>query len=154
MAFEGTKVHQNTLRAIRKRTPALMKAIERYNKLCDRLATLRPGDSLFPLPQKLPFENGKLLEDETLLQDVWLQNTPGEAFPWLTDASVRRGIRALQVVDRCEEEDRRLQREATNCYRWFQREAHAVEIGLRNTIGAFLTRVSERAQRYQTRTCM
>lgn len=49
---------------------------------------------------------------------------------WLTDPSVRKGIRGMLKIDRCEEEQKRLGIEADGMCAWFGRELAAVTIAL------------------------
>ncbi|KZV78701.1 hypothetical protein EXIGLDRAFT_633405, partial [Exidia glandulosa HHB12029] len=110
--------HQRTVRSIRKRTPALLQAIAKYNDLCDQLHDLLPEGLDFPLPERLPTEIAALRDDPSLLEDVWLAGVPGDNAPWLQDARVRRGIRAQLVLDRCDEEEKRLVREEAQLLQW------------------------------------
>ncbi|KAI0707020.1 hypothetical protein C8Q76DRAFT_629548 [Earliella scabrosa] len=129
----GTKLHQQTRKAISKRTPALLTAIRKFNGYCDNLKTLREKDCNIPLPTHLPTELGALREDPSLLTDVWIApaKTDAPSPPWLEDANVRRGIRAMLAKDRCLEERRRLGDEADNLCRWYGNELAAVELALR-----------------------
>ncbi|OSD02619.1 hypothetical protein PYCCODRAFT_1410600 [Trametes coccinea BRFM310] len=128
----GTKLHQQTRKAIAKRTPALMTAIRKFNTYCDTLKTVYNAEWNFPLPQHLPTELGALREDTSLLTDVWITPTETDMPPrWLDDPQVRSGIRALLNKDRCQEERRRLGQEADNLCRWYGRELAAVELALR-----------------------
>ncbi|KIJ57977.1 hypothetical protein HYDPIDRAFT_73001, partial [Hydnomerulius pinastri MD-312] len=127
----GTKLHQQTQKAIAKRQPALMSAIKKFNKYCEQLEEAYDPAYAIPLPTPLPTKLADLHNDQTLLQDVWIAPSIGEIPHWLEDSSVRDGIRALLKHDRCREEQHRLGIEADNMCRWFGLELSAVELALR-----------------------
>jgi hypothetical protein len=52
--FSGTKMHQNTRKAIAKRKPALMAAIRKFNTYCAILSSLYRAEWSIPLPKPLP----------------------------------------------------------------------------------------------------
>ncbi|KAI9066824.1 hypothetical protein FKP32DRAFT_1621557, partial [Trametes sanguinea] len=117
----GTKLHQQTRKAISKRTPALMTAIRKFNGYCDALqAMCKPGWDV-SLPCHLPTELSALREDSSLLTDVWISPAETRTPRWLEDPNIRQGIRALLLQDRCREERRRLGGEADNLCRWYGR---------------------------------
>lgn len=128
----GTKLHQQTRKAISKRTPALMTAIRKFNKYCDELEALYQDEWGFPLPQALPTELGALRDEPDLLADVWISPTAGNTPKWLEDSDTRQGIRAMLTLDRCREERRRLGNEADNLCRWYGRELSGIELALRS----------------------
>ncbi|RDB15037.1 Ubiquitin-like-specific protease ESD4 [Hypsizygus marmoreus] len=66
------------------------------------------------------------------MEDVWITPVTGDIPRWLEDVDVREGIRAVQKLDRCQEEQRRLGMEADNLCRWFGRELQAMEVALAN----------------------
>ncbi|KAI0628590.1 hypothetical protein C8Q77DRAFT_1067705 [Trametes polyzona] len=127
----GTKLHQQTQKAITRRTPALTAAIRKFNGYCDQLATMHQAEWNLPLPQPLPTELAILRDDSSLLADVWITPSPTAVPRWLQDSTVRNGIRAMLTLDRCLEERRRLGDEADNLCRWYGRELAAVELALR-----------------------
>ena len=128
----GTKLHQQTRKAIAKRTPALVAAIQRFNKYCATLQDLYNPEWSIPLPQPLPTTLRALREDPHLMEDVWITPSEGAIPRWLEDANVRRGIRAMLKRDRCQEELRRLKREAVNISRFFGRQLAAVESAIKD----------------------
>jgi len=123
--YVGTKLHQQTRKAITKRQPALMSAICKFNSYCERLAELYDVSSGIPLPSPLPT---KLAE---LRKDVWISPSAGEILQWLEDVDVREGIRAVLKTDRCLEEQHHLGTEADNMCWWFGRELCAIELAMR-----------------------
>ncbi|KAG6819416.1 hypothetical protein H0H93_012076, partial [Arthromyces matolae] len=126
----GTKLHQATRSAIKKRTPALMAGLQKYNDICATLAATHKPEWQIPLPEPLPTDLKQLREAPSLMEDVWISR-PSENVPrWLSDSKVREGIRALLKVDRCKEESARLHLEATNLAQWFNEELAAIELAL------------------------
>ncbi|KAI0628535.1 hypothetical protein C8Q77DRAFT_1067668 [Trametes polyzona] len=127
----GTKLHQQTQKAIARRTPALTTAIRKFNGYCNELARLHQPEWNLPVPKPLPTELAILRDDPSLLADVWITPAPVSVPRWLQDADVRHGIRATLTLDRCLEERRRLGNEADNLCRWYGRELASVELALR-----------------------
>lgn len=120
-------MHQRTINAMKKRTPAINRALKHYNDLCARLATLRPARSTFPLPEPLSTDLKHLRNNEALMRDVYIAAGDTPAPAWLVDNDVRKGIRAIQTQDRCAEEEQRLTREWRNLCDWHANEMAAVE---------------------------
>ena len=129
--YLGTKLHQQTRKAISKRTPALLTAIHKFNKYCDIMDDLYEPSWEFPLPSRLPTKLDALREDASLLADVWVTRISQTIPRWLKDSEVRTGIRAVLGQDRCVEEWRRLGREADNMCRWYGIRLAAVELAIR-----------------------
>ncbi|KAG6898746.1 hypothetical protein C0993_004592, partial [Termitomyces sp. T159_Od127] len=123
-------LHQATQAAIKKRAPALMAGLQKYNDLCATLASLHKPEWSIPLPEPLPTELKPLCDAPNLMQDVWISRPMEEALRWLMDKRVQEGIWALLKVDRCLEEQRRLIIEADNLCRWFGCEFAAIELAL------------------------
>lgn len=122
----GTRQHQRAKQALQKRGPALQRSIQRYNKLCERLALLRPVGSNFPLPLPLSTDLTLVRDDGSYLQDVFLSHNVGPAPAWISDPTLRNAIRAMHVLDRCNEEQVRLRNEAQNFTSWLADEIAAV----------------------------
>ena len=74
----GTKLHQQTRKAIVKRQPTLMAAICKYNNYCEQLSQLHNPTWAVPLPMPLPTTFVDLRNDLTLMQDVWITPSMGE----------------------------------------------------------------------------
>ncbi|KIJ58586.1 hypothetical protein HYDPIDRAFT_34030 [Hydnomerulius pinastri MD-312] len=126
----GTKLHQQTRKAIAKHQPALMSTIKKFNKYCKQLEEAYDPAYAIPLPTPLPTKLADLRNNQTLLQDVWIAPSIGEIPRWLEDSSIRDGIRALLKRDHCREEQHRLGIEADNMCHWFSLELSAVELAL------------------------
>ncbi|TRM61201.1 hypothetical protein BD626DRAFT_406075 [Schizophyllum amplum] len=58
-----------------------------------------------------------------------------EAPPWMRDDNVRKAIRAQLLLDRCSEEDARLQHERENITQWLEDEWRALTSALKKGIG-------------------
>ncbi|KAK7005995.1 hypothetical protein R3P38DRAFT_2556384 [Favolaschia claudopus] len=123
----GTKVHQATRKAISRRQPALLKAINKFNEGCATLNRLRPFNCSIPIPSPLSTQLNGLRNDATLHEDVWITPSQGPIPRWLNDDDVRDGIRSLHVLDRCAEEVVRLNLERDNLRHWLSEEADIVE---------------------------
>jgi hypothetical protein len=126
----GTKLHQQTRKAISKRQPALMTALRKFNAYCERLEELYNPAYGIPLPTPLPTKLNDLRNDQSLMEDVWITPSTGDVPRWLQDQDIRDGIRAMLKRDRCIEEQRRLGLEADNLCRWFGDELSAIELAL------------------------
>ncbi|KAG2124876.1 hypothetical protein DEU56DRAFT_963177 [Suillus clintonianus] len=129
----GTKLHQQTRKAIAKRQPALMTAIRKFNSYCEQLESHYDISSGIPLPSPLPTKLADLRADPTLMEDVWITPSVGEVPRWLEDSEVRDGIRALLKRDHCQEERLRLRTEADNLCRFFRAELAALELAIRSS---------------------
>ncbi|KAG2125361.1 uncharacterized protein EDB93DRAFT_1244054 [Suillus bovinus] len=114
----GTKLHQQTRKAISKRQPALLAALRKFNGYCERLEELYEPGCGIPLPTPLPTKLNELRNDQTLMEDIWITPSAGEVPSWLDDQDVRDGIRAMLKRDRCIEEQ------------WFGDELAAIELAL------------------------
>ncbi|EMD39021.1 hypothetical protein CERSUDRAFT_47795 [Gelatoporia subvermispora B] len=130
----GTKLHQHTRKAISKRQPSILTAIRKFNNYCTMLAAEAKKHSIpstFPIPSPLSTDLAKLRDDPNLYDDVWISPLPHQGRPrWLEEQSVREGIQALLKVDRCNEEEARLHREAHNMCAWFGRELAATKLAM------------------------
>ncbi|OSX55799.1 hypothetical protein POSPLADRAFT_1163054, partial [Postia placenta MAD-698-R-SB12] len=132
----GTKIHQQTRKAIAKRTPALKTAIRKFNRYCESLKELKQPEWTITVPLPLPTDLDALRDDASLLADVWIDPSQAQAPRWLEDVDVRKGIRALLLGDRCLEERRRLGREADNICRWYGSELAAAKLALATSSNA------------------
>ncbi|KAF9041365.1 hypothetical protein BJ165DRAFT_1329754, partial [Panaeolus papilionaceus] len=133
----GTKLHQQTRKAMAKRSPALIAKVRKFNSYCKTLRQLCPPNSKLKLPTPLSTQVAKLRDNTYLMEDVWITPVEDEKErPWMNDSTVRAGIQAVLKLDRCIEEQKRLGMEADNMCRQFGRELLAVEIALRNQANA------------------
>lgn len=122
------KLKQHTLSAVKKREPGIQAIQRQYNKLCDELEDLIRKKKAPPAaiaPHKI--ESDKLWTvdvDDAIWQDIGLDDGSSDVEPpgWLADDAVRRGIRAVRELKRCEEEEVFLVRERIAAQKWFAEE--------------------------------
>ncbi|KAF6759812.1 hypothetical protein DFP72DRAFT_1166659 [Ephemerocybe angulata] len=126
----GTKLHQYARRAIAKRTPTLLKAIRKFNKICGECAEIYRPEYNIPLPEVLPVDLHDLQHNSSILEDIWMSPASPDGNAWLYDSDVREAMRAVQQADRCQEEVKRLGIEFDNLCRWFGKELTSVELAL------------------------
>ncbi|KAJ7593286.1 hypothetical protein C8J56DRAFT_779295 [Mycena floridula] len=127
----GTKVHQITRKSMKKRSPALLAAVVKFNEYVDTLRSMRQPQQRIPIPKALPTTLQELRESPDLHEDVWISKTPqGEIPRWLEDLDLHNGIRARLYLDRCLEERHRLGQEADNMCRWFGRTFAALQLAI------------------------
>ena len=126
----GTKLHQQTRKAISRRRPALMMAIRKFNGYCETLERLYDPEWKISLPLPLSLQLATLRDQPSLMEDAWITRSQGEMPRWLDDSDVRDGIRAMLKLDRCAEESVRLRCETVNLTSWLQHEYSAVELVL------------------------
>ena len=107
-----------------------MSAIRKFNRYCEKLASLHESEWTIPLPDPLPTTLSGLRDGHILMEDVWISKSSVPIPRWLEDLDVREGIRAMLKKERCVEEARKLGLEADNICRWFGKEYLAVEIAL------------------------
>ena len=108
-----------------------MSAIHKFNNYCTHLEELYNPTCAIPLPTPLPTKLAELCDDQTLLEDVWIMQSPhGEIPLWLGDRGVRLGIQALLKSDHCHEEQLQLGMGADNLCQWFGHELCAVKFAL------------------------
>ena len=133
----GTKLHQQTWKAIVKCQPALMAAIRKYNHYCEQLSQLHDPSCAIALPSPLPTTVTNFQNDPTLMQDIWITPSVGEVPQWLKDTDMQDGIHALIKTERCVEEQHRLGLEADNMCCWFGYELPAIHIALQQSESKF-----------------
>ncbi|KAG6890858.1 hypothetical protein C0992_012244 [Termitomyces sp. T32_za158] len=148
----GTKLHQATRAAIKKRAPALMAGLQKYNDLCATLASMYNPEWAIPLPEPLPTELKPLCNAPYLMQDVWISRPVEQVPQWLGDKNFCDGIRALLKVNRCREERCRLEVEAENLVRWFGRELAATELALNEPCIQYAFEIARSVQRLSATT--
>lgn len=131
--------------AVKRREPGILKLAQTYNTLCTQMATLikqqqAPKSAVAPEPIK---SDGlfKLDVDDDIWQDIGLEDDVSDtddssdtSVPgWLGDESIRAGIKAQLILDRCLEERDRLSRERCTMQIWMQEEWKALEHAMANT---------------------
>ncbi|KAG1727949.1 uncharacterized protein EDB91DRAFT_1239464 [Suillus paluster] len=144
----GTKLHQQTRKAIAKHQPALLTALRQFNTYCEQLEALYDSSWGIPLPSPLPTKLTELRSDPHLMEDVWITPSMGQVPRWLEDADVRDGIHALLKHVHCQEEQKRLGVKVDNLCHFFGEELAALKLAL-CTPGCELISVLLRQRRNQ-----
>ncbi|KAK6974115.1 hypothetical protein R3P38DRAFT_3335893 [Favolaschia claudopus] len=118
--------------AVARRDPGIQTLVRQYNSLCKDMNKLvkerkAPRNSIPPAPIDPKAIWGLDVDDE-IWQDVGLDDADEEAEPplWLKDDTVRSGIKAMLVLDRCEEEQARVVHECRALRYWLAEEWEAV----------------------------
>ncbi|KAJ2911998.1 hypothetical protein MD484_g8421, partial [Candolleomyces efflorescens] len=117
--------------------PNLLNLVKRYNSFCLEIEELiRAGrtPSHVIAPKQLDREGLFALDvDDAIWDDRGLDDHTQDIPLWLGDQSVKDGIKALLMVDRCAEEQQYLQKEVEALAAWFMEEWNLVEISLNYT---------------------
>ncbi|KAJ7625809.1 hypothetical protein FB45DRAFT_750430, partial [Roridomyces roridus] len=132
-------LRDHTLDAIKRRRPKIVKLNRQYNETCDKIAaeikSKRAPRRAIPPPKIDPKILFQLDIADTVWQDIGLEDPEEEEKevpPWLGDESVRKGIRAMLVVDRANEEDRILEKERRSLRIWFAEEWSILELAIQH----------------------
>ena len=114
---------------MKRHEPNIQKLAREYNRLCTEIAKLisekrAPNHAVAPHQIDLDclFD---LDVDDDIWQDVGLdedESPDQQPPPWMSEESVRDGIRALLELDRCWEEEARLVHERRALQIWFSEE--------------------------------
>ncbi|KAF8135243.1 hypothetical protein K438DRAFT_1911669 [Mycena galopus ATCC 62051] len=118
--LNDAKLHAHTESAVKRREPTIARVASDYNKLCVEL------EKTHSRRQSSRGVNAtglwQLDVDDAIFEDVGLDDPDDQEPPlWLRDEKVRAGIKARLELDRCDEEDARLHREAIACANGFER---------------------------------
>jgi hypothetical protein len=118
----------------------MVQLVKTYNNLCGQISQLIK-DKKAPLgaiaPQPIAKEGlFKLDVDDDIWQDVGLDED-GEGFipGWLGDEDVRVGIKNVLELDRCQEEEIRLQKERCAMQEWMLEEWTCVDATIKLCTG-------------------
>ncbi|KAJ7170428.1 hypothetical protein C8R43DRAFT_876050, partial [Mycena crocata] len=126
----GNQVYVQTTRAIAKRRPGLLVALNVFNKCCEELKQLYKPSYRIPIPSPLTSNLDTLKNDAGLLDDVWI----GHSEPRWLEEECRVGIQALLKADRCVEEYHRVCREAENIAGWVSNRLSSTQHALRSEL--------------------
>ncbi|KAJ7612604.1 hypothetical protein FB45DRAFT_981861 [Roridomyces roridus] len=136
--------------AIKRREPNISRLVQTYNKLCEQIQSLiskkkAPPHSVAPLP--VPSKGIYQLDvDDVIWQDLGLDEEESRPPLWLSDEKVRTGIRAMLMVDRCNEESARLTREHAHLFVWFQNEWKTIQMAIAQSEGAVRYQMERRRE--------
>ncbi|KAH6901151.1 hypothetical protein BKA70DRAFT_1437036 [Coprinopsis sp. MPI-PUGE-AT-0042] len=136
-ANDERKLHGHLQSQINRHQTGILSTLSRYNSLCNEMAKLvqagkAPKGAIPPVP--LARENLFSLDvDDPIWDDVGLHDEEDDAdVPlWLSNEEVRAGIKALLIVERCEEELARLKTECSALHQWVRDEWDLLIQGLR-----------------------
>jgi len=138
LIYTEQKVHTHTESSVKRRDPSIQQLAQSYNELCTKITKYiedgrAPHDAI--CPKKIESSGLFTLNvDDAIWQDVGLNDDASEEPPlWLCDANVRSGILAMLDLDRCEEEEFRLQHERRAMQDWFLEEWEIVNVAYENT---------------------
>lgn len=115
--WEDIKSSKHIESAVQRRAPTIQNIAKKYNNLCaqiEQMVKLHVAPLGAIVPEQIPQGGLWALDvDDTIWQDIGLQDDETETAPplWLKDDKVRTGIRNLLDLDRCVEEEGRLQLE-------------------------------------------
>ncbi|THU79970.1 hypothetical protein K435DRAFT_696684 [Dendrothele bispora CBS 962.96] len=131
------RLDDHTREAIQRREPGITNLASKYNKLCDDMTDLirRHQAPKFAIaPKKIDRQSLFDLDvDEEIWQDVGLDDDVEDPPLWLCNEEVRRGIRAVLELDRCNEETSRLQAQRKALQEWFTEEWYTLKAALEQT---------------------
>ncbi|KAH6886114.1 hypothetical protein BKA70DRAFT_1377276 [Coprinopsis sp. MPI-PUGE-AT-0042] len=127
-ANDERKLHGHLQSQINRHQTGIISTLSRYNSLCNEMTKLvqtgkAPKGAIPPLPLaretlfSLDVDNP--IWDDTGLDDA--EDRP-DAPLWLSNKEVREGIKALLIVERCEEELARLKTECRALHQWVREE--------------------------------
>ena len=119
----GTHVHQKLLSSLKSSGKSLGNIIDRYHKALEQLKAALPNGKSFPIPERFPKKLSSANAPPDIYSTVWTGDASRCSQGWLNDPSVRLGINARQVLDRCTEEAMRLCIEESRLLTWMKRES-------------------------------
>jgi hypothetical protein len=105
------KLNNHVANSVKHREPAIQRLVKSYNAMCTQMRQLAPRRAYLPCPLDM---SGlyKMDVDDVIWHDAGLgEETDGDLPRWMCDENVRKGIKCLLELDRCIEEEHRLQRE-------------------------------------------
>ncbi|KAG1845352.1 hypothetical protein F4604DRAFT_1884323 [Suillus subluteus] len=118
------KLHANTQHSIKRREPGILKLITTYNAPPSAVPPhIIPCDGVFQLDV-----------DDDIWQDVGLDDDTLNPPAWLSDDTVRNGIRLQLEVDRCNEEEARLMWERAVIQEWMLAEWDSTQTALHTAV--------------------
>jgi len=124
--FPGTALYQRSRTSIKNRHPAIKRLIKKHNELLQQVIAQLPLDSPFHPPEPVDPGAYQSRDHPTMLEELYMAE-PGRTIPkWVRDRTVRDGIRALHLRQRCDEELVRLSREERNLRTWITRQSDAM----------------------------
>jgi len=155
------KLEKNAQSRIKRKEPGIQSLVRKYNKLCVELQKLiqakkAPKGAVAPLEIEV---DGlyQLDVDDDIWQDIGLSDDYDESLSvpdWLGNERVRMGIKSLLELERCEEEQRRLQHERLAMQEWMLEEWFILEYGLQEETEVDILYQLQQQQEYLLRLCV
>lgn len=132
-------MRSHTEAAVKRRQPKINNLVREYNKICDAIGVEirehRAPARTIP-PERIDMRMLYALDvDDAIWQDVGLEDDEDRGVPplWLSDDLVRSGIRAMLQIERADEEDAMLRKEARGLRIWFIEEWEVLNLAMENT---------------------
>ncbi|EIN12222.1 hypothetical protein PUNSTDRAFT_60270, partial [Punctularia strigosozonata HHB-11173 SS5] len=135
------KLSTHTSQAVQRREPAIQSHARLYNAKCREMGELVRKGQAPPgavVPDEIDLTKLWTLDvDDNIWQDTGLlddetASTDGVPPLWLADEQVRKGIRAMLEVRRCEEELSRIRKERSILQEWARAEWEAIEYAIKS----------------------
>jgi hypothetical protein len=142
MESVDSKLKKHVGDQVKRKEPGIFRLVKSYNDLCTDIETLvrkgeAPVDAI--IPQKI--DRGGLFKldvDDNIWQDTGLdEELEGPVPLWLGDEGVRGGIKAMLLLDRCLEDEKRLITERCALQEWMMDEWACVQSCIQ-AAGAFI----------------
>ncbi|EDR00252.1 uncharacterized protein LACBIDRAFT_334226 [Laccaria bicolor S238N-H82] len=136
------KLQDHSVSQIKRKEPGIQQLAKKYNELCGELeAMIKKKQAPCGAHAPHPIASDGLFKldvDDDIWQDVGLDETdllPGGEIPnWLGDENVRKGIKSMLELDRCNEEERRLSYERSAMQDWLIEEWKCVTMAMKKNI--------------------
>ncbi|KAL1698337.1 hypothetical protein EV121DRAFT_218336 [Schizophyllum commune] len=118
----------HTLKAVEGRDSTIASLIAKFNKKVGEQEDLIRKGKAPPNAKAMTRLPTKGIFDVDVDSEIWLplrariHDDSGSPPPWLADENVRKGIQAMLTLQRCKEEEKRLQHETRNLRTWFSME--------------------------------
>lgn len=135
-----TKLQEQIKKGVQKRAKATKTQLATFNKLCGDIGELikcgkAPAGATTPL--KLPTKDLFQLDiDSDIWFDVGLDGAPNTPPPaWAVNEDVKVGIRMILSLDRCDEEQRRLEKEFLYLKEYARSEWMILEAAHQSVVG-------------------
>ncbi|KAL1658386.1 hypothetical protein GGF50DRAFT_67357 [Schizophyllum commune] len=132
------RLRKHVKTAAERREGTVKSIVAKYNRACNELLRLiktqrkKKGHcSVRPLKPLPKADIWDLDVDNPCWDDLRFDAEDESAPPWMVDENVRKAIRGRLLLDRCEEEDRRLAHERANTLEWFESEWSALKVAAR-----------------------
>lgn len=127
LGWVARNLNEHIEKASERRDPSIKETAKKYNTLCTQIGNLiRREPSLRGKVAPVPIDLDTLYSTD-VNEELWMEcgledEESGDAPSWLADADVRDGIRWMLQLDRCKEEQIRIEDERCAMQEWFEEE--------------------------------